>query len=246
MKRTAFTLIELLVVIAIIAILAAILFPVFAKAREKARGASCLSNCKQLALAAMQYSQDNDETYPCQSSLQWGRDPNQPWGRYYTQGPAATRISFWAAISPYAKSNQVVGCPSDTSTTAFSMTAGGRQSFVLAGPVFWNSTDGSINNITVANGRLAAIKAPANCLLFCEWAGSDTERMISPLDYDWAYNNRTGGTGLTQWTALNRHMDGANHVFCDGHAKWAQPLSVSRVCSEADDGKGIWFCPGRG
>ncbi|MBZ0172326.1 MAG: DUF1559 domain-containing protein, partial [Phycisphaerales bacterium] len=63
-RRLAFTLIELLVVIAIIAILAAILFPVFARAREKARQSSCASNLKQLALGLMQYAQDYDETYP--------------------------------------------------------------------------------------------------------------------------------------------------------------------------------------
>src|SRR5438034_2820234 len=71
-NRLAFTLIELLVVIAIIAILAAILFPVFAQARESARKASCLSNTKQLGLATMMYTQDYDEMYPCNS---WDTPP---------------------------------------------------------------------------------------------------------------------------------------------------------------------------
>ena len=71
MSRRGFTLIELLVVIAIIAILAAILFPVFAKAREKARQASCLSNVKQMCLALMQYAQDYDETLPQGQEVSW-------------------------------------------------------------------------------------------------------------------------------------------------------------------------------
>ena len=94
MKRQGFTLIELLVVIAIIAILAAILFPVFAKAREKARQTSCLSNLKQIALATLQYVQDYDERMP----------------RYYH----ATPINYTAqtGIQPYMKSIQIWRCPS--------------------------------------------------------------------------------------------------------------------------------------
>src|ERR1700747_502215 len=76
MKRAGFTLIELLVVIAIIAILAAILFPVFAQAREKARGISCLSNLKQSGLAYAMYTQDYDETTPCQVTPVTQRDAN--------------------------------------------------------------------------------------------------------------------------------------------------------------------------
>ena len=76
-SNAGFTLIELLVVIAIIAILAAILFPVFAQAREKARGASCLSNIKQLTLGMMMYSQDYDETFP---EWRWDQNYSTNWG----------------------------------------------------------------------------------------------------------------------------------------------------------------------
>lgn len=97
-NKTAFTLIELLVVIAIISILAAILFPVFARARENARRASCISNLKQIGLAAMMYAQDYDETLvPA-----WNQEPPGP----YKQWPEL--------LSPYTQSQQVYVCPSST------------------------------------------------------------------------------------------------------------------------------------
>lgn len=97
MKRTGFTLIELLVVIAIIAILAAILFPVFARAREKARQSSCLSNVKQLMIAVLQYAQDYDETLP-------------PGALAY-----ATNGNWYDLIGPYLKNTQILMCPSNRS-----------------------------------------------------------------------------------------------------------------------------------
>jgi prepilin-type N-terminal cleavage/methylation domain-containing protein/prepilin-type processing-associated H-X9-DG protein len=100
MKRRGFTLIELLVVIAIIAILAAILFPVFAKAREKARQISCLSNCKQLGLGVMMYAQDYDETYPRGCFLDGGKVNDWTWT---------------IQLQPYVSNNQVFVCPSDPS-----------------------------------------------------------------------------------------------------------------------------------
>ena len=109
-KRTprAFTLIELLVVIAIIAILAAILFPVFAQAREKARQTSCLANEKQIGLGIMQYVQDYDETYP--TAYQY---KNNNWAAG-TNGSAAGGYTHWTYyILPYVKNDQIYQCPSD-------------------------------------------------------------------------------------------------------------------------------------
>jgi len=96
MKRKAFTLIELLVVIAIIAILAAILFPVFAQAREKARQITCASNLKQIGLGILQYVEDYDEVFPQGASNSW----NSPWP---------------GTVQPYIKSINVFRCPDDSS-----------------------------------------------------------------------------------------------------------------------------------
>src|SRR5579862_8540373 len=107
--RKGFTLIELLVVIAIIAILAAILFPVFAQARERARSASCLSNTKQLGLAEMMYTQDYDEVY-------W----SCPWpggGQDGIVNPANNGTTFWSdLLMPYIKNTGIFNCPSNSDT----------------------------------------------------------------------------------------------------------------------------------
>ena len=99
MRKSGFTLIELLVVIAIIAILAAILFPVFAKAREKARQASCQSNLKQIGLALMQYAGDYDDCYPV--GYTWCNNANPQ-----------TNIQYFVQLQPYCKNWQLFACPS--------------------------------------------------------------------------------------------------------------------------------------
>src|SRR5664279_2671514 len=111
--RRGFTLIELLVVIAIIAILAAILFPVFAKAREKARQSSCSSNVKQIALGALMYAQDYDEILPCA----WQYCPNP------------TQVYFGNLIMPYIKNSQIFQCPSDSAPTTWGNAANGVASY---------------------------------------------------------------------------------------------------------------------
>src|SRR3981081_2140945 len=111
-RPAGFTLIELLVVIAIIAILAAILFPVFARARENARRASCQSNLKQMGLGIMQYTQDYDERFPQMTFVNSTSraDPN----------------GFLGAIYPYTKSYQMYHCPSVTGTSGTEQTYPGN------------------------------------------------------------------------------------------------------------------------
>ncbi|MDX1934421.1 MAG: DUF1559 domain-containing protein [Capsulimonadales bacterium] len=135
-RRAAFTLIELLVVIAIIAILAAILFPVFAQAREKARQTSCLSNNKQYALATLMYLQDYDETFPMSA--------------YLNQVCVAT---FYQVVEPYVKNQQVTRCPSEDSAIRIADLVG----FPCAGtPPF---TSYVVNHALFVNGFVPGISA---------------------------------------------------------------------------------------
>ena len=115
-KHRGFTLIELLVVIAIIAILAAILFPVFARAREAARKATCLSNLKQIALAALMYAQDYDEVLPTASANGWRCSAHavDPANQYTTDWTGLGSLDFWQLpdlLTPYIKSLDIFNCP---------------------------------------------------------------------------------------------------------------------------------------
>ena len=106
-KSSGFTLVELLVVVAIICLLAAILFPVFATVREKARQAACASNLKQIGLAVLQYLQDNDETYPMAVQDNWCDPAKVSNGN--CSGPEPVPVSV--ALSPYIRDTQIWKCP---------------------------------------------------------------------------------------------------------------------------------------
>ena len=201
--RKGFTLIELFVVFAIIAILAAILFPVFAKAREKARQASCTSNLKQIALALRMYAQDYDET-----NLK--RRP----------GGTAPTYQFWyGLIQPYIKNTQVNQCPS------YPWNGGWCASCDPCRPNNTRSYD-MCNNGTLANmstgPRDAQVAYPAQTIcVFEAWC----EYEASPIVNTYSVGNWLRGYpgDIRVW----RHNDGINAAYADGHVKWVKWINAS-------------------
>lgn len=201
MNRRGFTLIELLVVIAIIAILAAILFPVFAKAREKARQNNCLSNLKQLSTGMVQYVQDYDEMFPqnCSGTGQDATTCLAPGG--------ADRDFYFIALAPYMKNTQILACPSDSSN----LIRDGRTGTTSTSGSYPGGLDYAQNQYLDAV-NLSTVARPANvAMLACSTI--NYFRLESPrLSGGTTYNHN-------QW-AETRHNDGYNLSFVDGHAKW--------------------------
>jgi prepilin-type N-terminal cleavage/methylation domain-containing protein/prepilin-type processing-associated H-X9-DG protein len=202
MKR-GFTLIELLVVIAIIAILAAILFPVFAKAREKARTASCLNNCKQLGLAIMQYAQDFDERYPkCYTALN-GAGSAVRWYWYSDIYPGQ--------LFPYVKNTQVFVCPSGNGHY------GVNTALMPAGaitPVSLGQVQMPAETVALADSMMSG--GDINTGMGGTFQGGTELRPITATNLVTA-----GPASLCKCRSLfaQRHNEMANVTFADGHAK---------------------------
>jgi len=208
MRRSGFTLIELLVVIAIIAILAAILFPVFARAREKARQASCTSNLKQLGLAMLMYVQDYDNCFPDSRVVSGGRwpvwyVPNNYMGAAHIQNYA---IRIWsdstqtvpdgyaAIIGPYVKNMQLFKCPSDTDADRW---ISGAQ----RGSYYWRhalDTNGAVFNRSIKD---SSVLRPAQIAML--------------LEEGW----HAGARNPYCWDAPDKGALNCNACFMDGHAK---------------------------
>ncbi|BDI33179.1 hypothetical protein CCAX7_52300 [Capsulimonas corticalis] len=250
-KFRGFTLIELLVVIAIIAILAAILFPVFAKAREKARQISCTSNMKQLGLGLMQYTQDNDETFP--------------------SGVNNLGRGWAGAIYPYVKSTGVYKCPDDSTSTATSLeqSAVAETDYPTSYGLNGNLTGRAVwSNYPIVT-TLSGLTAPASTVQLFELVGEqaplgnasvvDTRSVVAcgpdgggdgGWDGGWSGANgggtqstihyatgilgnppRTAGTntyeGSPSSIKTGRHTDAANYLMTDGHVKWIRGASIS-------------------
>jgi len=188
--RRGFTLIELLVVIAIIAILAAILFPVFAKAREKARQTSCLSNEKQIGLAILQYAQDYDERLP------W----------MYNYMPAGgTNNLYWCqdVVMPYAKNDQMFICSSGSWTYNYYRPPG------LPNPLAGSYT----LPYSVSGAALGTIEDPAGTIMNLECTNPDFYNSTKTDVPQW-------WASPPDCRVAKRHNDGFNMAFCDGHSKW--------------------------
>jgi prepilin-type N-terminal cleavage/methylation domain-containing protein/prepilin-type processing-associated H-X9-DG protein len=244
-RRPAFTLIELLVVIAIIAILAAILFPVFAQAREKARAAACISNCKQIGLAITMYTQDYDETFYWQAD--WGEEDDWgagPWGNEYW-----SYVRWPVRHQPYIKNWTAMICPSHKNpnlnvTPASDPSAHDHSWYANGGtplPVSYGANMMLFGEGPPSPVKLAAISKPAS-----KYALADA---LTPFacceDWDVEYFRAANYTGSengwgwgtmrnmagaakslnvpdSQMGAVTRHSLGNHVVFCDGHVKWVR------------------------
>ena len=242
MKRKAFTLIELLVVIAIIAILAAILFPVFAQAREKARQTSCLSNLKQLGVALSMYEQDYDGAL-CQTS--------------WELGSFKAKVQWTYLIQPYVKNQQIFVCPSDpTPVTPLNPICGPGDTPGVTLCDAEVPKYSYINNYNVMPAHdwippiEAAFEKPSSLIVLTErrnlwpngtdpgkWKGFDAHDpsqacvsqngqpgKVTYADTIAALNASTdkynGHSAELTRTQFDRHVGGANYNFFDGHAKW--------------------------
>jgi prepilin-type N-terminal cleavage/methylation domain-containing protein/prepilin-type processing-associated H-X9-DG protein len=220
-KRNAFTLIELLVVIAIIAILAAILFPVFAQAREKARSATCLSNFKQIGVGVMMYVQDWDDTYP-----------NNRLFTFPGGGEGSKLLVSWkTATAPYVKNIDVYKCPSNRHNQQPDETKGDDAfglpvfpiSYAYNGSALWSAA------VTKTTIPLASVPEPARYLMLIESNAAYSDYGI------WGFAD-SGANGTSFFVHSNKQMQS---LFFDGHAKttrFSQTLGTSN-----DDQQWTWL-----
>lgn len=216
--RRGFTLIELLVVIAIIAILAAILFPVFARARMKAIQNNCLSNLKQLGLAFQMYATDNDDR-PVLGNYTVGTNTRMPW--VWTMYPyfKNDQILVCGAQKPMTQWDQgggtwPTGCPRNVSYTYNGIAGGGH----------WGTCNGSMRAFYPTYSTILAqdVQEPASVIVFFDYESFGSwacpTYIYTPIVVD--IGPPPGNTSIVNKAPSKVHMDGFNAAFVDGHAKW--------------------------
>ena len=209
-----FTLIELLVVIAIIAILAAILFPAFARARENARRASCQSNLKQIALGIFQYTQDYDEKFPT----------------YYTNTAyvvANPQPYAWSdELQPYIKSLQIYQCPSESSTPTSNASAAGYNDYGINLRLIYGdiSTDGTSG--AAGAKSLSVLTQPSVTVMMFDYTSTNATANFS---VGCPTRPCSAATPLATYPVgpPMRHLEGMNYSFTDGHVKWLKSQNTT-------------------
>ena len=213
LTRQGFTLIELLVVIAIIALLAAILFPVFSRARENARKTTCLNNVKSLGVALVQYTQDFDEYFPVQiyynETSPGSCSPNTS---ATSLGPAVGKV-----METYVKSAQIWRCPSDTVSTL--ITTSGATAYMNVSYAY----NSDFLNKRYCNSplSLAEIKKPADvAAMWGAWGGGGWYADFMTMTPGGPSSRLEGNPITTNARIKEGHNGGGNLLFCDGHAKW--------------------------
>jgi prepilin-type N-terminal cleavage/methylation domain-containing protein len=212
-KQAGFTLIELLVVIAIIAILAAILFPVFARARAKAKQSACLSNMKQMALGWMQYTQDYDETTPIY--------------HYYYADAGGTQYNMQqeGMMYPYVKNGEIFGCP-DFPTRSNPCNVVSLYGFNYGGYCYNMQILAYYPNAAytaIARAKtIGTIEDSAGTFLWadscCHYGGATDEGACPRIDLSNA----------------KRHAEGINAAIADGHGKWYKNITMANWTPELD------------
>jgi prepilin-type N-terminal cleavage/methylation domain-containing protein/prepilin-type processing-associated H-X9-DG protein len=228
MKRNAFTLIELLVVIAIIAILAAILFPVFAQAREKARAISCVSNLRQIGLASIMYTQDYDETFP--GIWDWSPLASISHSPYFDPpGWTLQQANTQCQTCPYTKNSDIYRCP-DTNNQYAGTWAG----YAYAYPTMYGGYQAPYDGLGVA---LAVFSAPAQTVMVMDdgiWAGTPACNSSTWAGIYSGCDNKSGyiypyvyAPTSSQWSSpVPRHSNMTNITFVDGHVKAQRPEAI--------------------
>jgi len=224
LKAKGFTLIELLVVIAIIAILAAILFPVFAQAREKARQTTCLSNMKQLGLSVMMYTDDFEETYPCGSSDFW--NGVRAWGGYVD------------ALAPYVKNKKMFVCPSDGTKDCITHKTTFGSNFLTADTTL---VDKDLNaylsyayNYALETTATGALSYPADTAMVIEhtqrpYFYSNKDQSITDVNTYYLIHAAADTDAGKRVLNGARHNEGMNMNYADGHAKFVKKGAIANV-----------------